>query len=174
MRAVYAEAAQASRRSPTEGTARWWRRLWNAIPTARGFTVLAGAAIAVAVAATSTALINRPGTPLSVPVVATTLAPAIHGQLVYDRGGSQGILTVTGLSAPSAVASGGGVYEVWLVRADGVAVPAAYLTQQPDGTWGAAVRGDIGSYSALAATVEPPGGSRTPSAARVLQATLSN
>jgi anti-sigma-K factor RskA len=174
MRAVYAEAAEAGRRAAPQRAAPRWRHLWNAIPTARGFTVLAAAAVAVAIAVTSVSLSNRQGTPVSVPLAATTLAPAAHGQLVYDRGGSQGVLTVTGLPAPSALASGGGVYEVWLVHADGVPVPAAYLTQQPDGTWSAAVRGDIGSYALVAATVEPPGGSHTPSAARVLQATLSN
>jgi anti-sigma-K factor RskA len=109
-----------------------------------------------------------------VPLAATALAPTAHGQLVYDRGGSGGVVTVTGLSSPSTITRGGGVYEVWLVRPDGVPVPAAYLSQQPDGTWSAAVNGNISSYSLVAATVEPAGGSRTPSAVRVFQASLNN
>jgi anti-sigma-K factor RskA len=174
MRAVYAEAEQAGRRAASVETAPWWRRLWNAIPRARGFTVLAAAAVVVAIAATSWSAINSQDTPITVPLAATALAPTAHGQLVYDWGGTQGVLTVTGLSSPSTIAKGGGVYEVWLVRPDGVPVPAAYLSQQPDGTWSAAVNANINSYSVVAATVEPPGGSHTPSAARVFQATLNN
>ena len=156
-----------------DGTTPWWHRLWNARPRALWFTVLAGAAVVVAIAATSWSVINSQDTPITVPLAATALAPTAHGQLVYDRG-SGGVLTVDGLSSPSTVAKGGGVYEVWLVPTDGAPVPAAYLSQQPDGTWSAAVNGNIGSYSAIAATVEPAGGSRTPSAARVFQAALTN
>jgi anti-sigma-K factor RskA len=147
--------------------------MWDAIPRSRGFTVLAAAAVVVAIAATSWSVINSQDTPIAVPLAATALAPTAHGQLLYDRG-SGGVLTVTGLPSPSTVAKGGGVYEVWLVPADGAPVPAAYLSQQPDGTWSAAVNGNVSSYSAIAATVEPAGGSRTPSAVRVFQAALTN
>jgi anti-sigma-K factor RskA len=174
MRAVYAEAEHAGRRSASARTTPWWLRLWNAIPRSRGFTVLAAAAVVVAIAATSWTVINSQDTQVAVPLAATALTPTAHGQLVYDRGGSGGVLTVTGLPPPSTVATGGGVYEVWLVPPAGAPVPAAYLSQQPDGTWSAAVNGNISSYSAVAATVEPAGGSRTPSAVRVFQAALNN
>lgn len=176
MRAVYAEAEQAGRRAAEARSTAWWRRLWIAVPTARGFTVLAAAAVVVAIAATSWALVNRQGapTPVAVSLAATPSAPSAHGQLVYDTGSTQAVLTVTGLPAPQSITAGGAVYEVWLVRPNGTAVAAAYLNQQPDGTWRAAVHGNISGYSAVAATVEPAGGSSAPSGVRVIEGTLTN
>lgn len=176
MRAVYAEAEEAGRRVTAAETTPRRRRLWTGLPAARGFAVLAAAAAVVLIAVTSWALINRQsgGPSVVVGLAATSSAPQARGQLVYDRGGSQAVLTVTGLPAPVTIAAGAGVYEVWLVRPDGAAVAAAYLSHEPDGTWGAALSGDMSTYSMVAATVEPPGGSSAPSGVRVIQATLNN
>jgi anti-sigma-K factor RskA len=175
MRAVYAEAEQVRQRSAAARTT-WWQRLWASIPTARGFTVAAAAGVVLAIAATSWAAVNRQmaPVPVAVPIAAGAPAPGAHGQVVYERGGTLAVLSVTGLPAPSSIVPGGGVYEVWLVPTHGVPVAAAYLNQQPDGTWRAAVQSDVSGYSAIAATVEPAGGSRSPTGVRVLQAALSN
>jgi anti-sigma-K factor RskA len=177
MRAVYAEAEQAGRRVASAHAAPWWRRLWTELPGGRGFTVLAAGAMAALIAVTSWSVISRQSSApaaVTVPLAATASAPQARGQLVYQRGGGEAVLTVTGLPPPVTLAGGGAVYEVWLVRPDGSAVAAAYLSHQPDGTWSAAVPGDMSRYSKVAATVEPPGGSSAPSGVRVIQATLTS
>jgi anti-sigma-K factor RskA len=52
-------------------------------------------------------------------------------------------------------------------------VAAAYLSHNPDGTWSAAVHGDLSAYSVVAATPEPAGGSPTPTAAKVIEGSLT-
>jgi anti-sigma-K factor RskA len=177
MRAVYAEAAQASQQPAAVETGSWLRRLWSGVPAARGFTVLAAASVVAVVALTTWSLTARQGAvpaPVAVTVAATGSAPQAHGELVYDRGGTQAVLTVSGLPPPGSIARGDSVYEVWLVRPGVAPVAAAYLSQEPDGTWRAALHGDISTYSAVAATVEPPGGSSAPTGARVIQASIGS
>jgi anti-sigma-K factor RskA len=176
MRAVYAEVEQRDRQSAA-ARGEWWRRFWVHVPSARGFTVLAAAAVVAVIAVTAWTVSNRQnagGARVAVTVAGTAAAPAVHGQLVYDRGGTAAVLTVAGLPAPATIARGDAVYEVWLVRADGAAVAAAFLSQQPDGSWSAALNGDLTRYSAVAATVEPAGGSRSPTGPRVIEAVLSS
>jgi anti-sigma-K factor RskA len=146
------------------------------IPSGRGFTVLAGAAAIAVVAVTSWSLASRQtAAPSSVAVAVTArpVAPAVHGWLTYDRAGGQAMLAVTGLPGAGQVTGRDGVYEVWFIRPDGSTQPAGYLSQSPDGTWTAALRGDMSGYSAVAATAEPLGGSRSPTGPEVLQAPLS-
>jgi anti-sigma-K factor RskA len=172
MRAVYAEAEQAGRRAQAAQTAPWWRRLWAALPSSRGFTVLAGVAAAAVVALAAWTLTTRQNAPpatVSVALRATQGAPNASGQLVYDRGAHQAVLTAVGLPDPATIAGHKAVYEVWVIRTDGVAVPAAYLEQGPDGTWSAALHADMATCKAVAATVEPPGGSRAPTSAPVIE-----
>ncbi len=176
MRAVYAEAEQARERNSRVRPASWWARAWQALPAARGFTVGAAAAAVAVIALASWGVANRqPAAPASVAVVlaATQAAPQAHGELTYTRGGRQAVLTATGLPSPSSVVAGRSVYEVWLIRSDGSAVAAAYLTHNPDGSWAAVVHGDMSAYTAVAATPEPAGGSRAPTGARVIQGTLT-
>jgi anti-sigma-K factor RskA len=176
MRAVYAEAEQLDRQS-TAARGEWWRRFWERVPSARGFTVVAAAALVAVIAVTVWSVsdrLNAVPAPVAVTVAGTPAAPAAHGQVVYDRGGTAAVLTVAGLPAPATIARSDAVYEVWLVRPDGAAVAAAFLNREPDGSWRAALHGDLTRYSAVAATVEPPGGSPSPTGARVLQAMLSS
>jgi anti-sigma-K factor RskA len=176
MRAVYAEAEQLDRQSAA-ARGEWWRRFWGYVPSARGFTVLAAAAVVAVIAVTAWSVANRQNAlpaPVAVTVAGTAAAPAAHGQVVYDRGGTSAVLTVAGLPAPATIARGDAVYEVWLVRPDGGAVAAAFLSQEPDGSWRAALNGDLTRYSAVAATVEPSGGSPSPTGARVIHAVLSS
>jgi hypothetical protein len=175
MRAVYAEAAQAKERAPQGGATSWWARLWRVVPTSRGFTVAAAAsAIALIGVAVWGASGRQQPAPMTVAVAftPTPAAPHAHGELTWDRGGSEAVLTATGLPNPASVVAGHSVYEVWLVRSNGSAVGAAYLSQAPDGSWSAAIHGDMSLYAAVAATPEPPGGSPKPTGARVIQASL--
>ncbi len=177
MRAVYAVAAEAKERAARTRPSSWWARAWQALPASRGFTVAAAAAaVAVIVLAASRATNGQPVRPASVAVAlaATGVAPHAHGSLTYVRGGSEAVLTATGLPSPDSVVAGRAVYEVWLIRRDGSAVGAAYLSHNPDGSWSAAVHGDLTAYSAVAATPEPAGGSPTPTGARVFQGSLSS
>ncbi|HEX4754846.1 MAG TPA: anti-sigma factor [Candidatus Dormibacteraeota bacterium] len=176
MKAVYAEAAAAADQASAGEQGPWWRRVWARVPAGRGFTVLAGAAAVAVVAVSAWALAGRQPSlqrSASVAVGGMPAAPGAHGQLVMDRADGQAVLTVTGLPGPPQVAGGSGVYEVWLIPAGGSPVPAAFLTRAPDGTWTAAIHGDVGSYATLAATAEPPGGSSAPTGPRVLEASLT-
>ncbi len=171
MRAVYAEAAQPAAAAPRS----WLRRMWSALPTGRGFTVAAAVAAVAVIALSSWMVLHRQGgapASVSVALVSTPAAPHAHGQLVYTPGASLAVLTVTGLAGPASLAGGSSVYEVWLIRSDGGAVAAAYLSHEPDGTWSAALHGDMGAYASVAATVEPQGGSPAPTGAKVVEGHL--
>jgi anti-sigma-K factor RskA len=175
MRAVYAEAAEARERAIRTRPASWWARAWQALPASRGFTVAAAAAAVAVIALASWRVANRqPGPPASVAValIATQAAPHAHGELTYERGGQQAVLTASGLPSPGSIVAGHSVYEVWLIRSNGSAVAAAYLSHNPDGTWSAVVHADLSAYAAVAATPEPAGGSSAPTAARVMQGAL--
>jgi anti-sigma-K factor RskA len=177
MRAVYAEAEQARERADRTRPSSWWARAWQALPVSRGFTIAAAAAAVAVVGLASWGVINRPtSAPASVAVAltATQAAPHAHGVLTYDRGSTEAVLTATGLPSPGSVVAGRAVYEVWLIRPNGSAVAAAYLSHNPDGTWSAAVHGDLSAYSAVAATPEPPGGSPSPTGAKVMQGALKH
>lgn len=176
MKAVYAEAAATAALARPSAPAPWLRRAWSRVPIGRGFTVLAGAAGAAVIAVFALALgghLTSAPASAAVAVTAMPAAPHAQGELVMDRADRQAVLTVTGLPAPSQATGGGGVYEVWLIPAGGVPVAAAFLSRAPDGTWTAAIHGDISSFATLAATVEPAGGSSAPSGPQVLQASLT-
>jgi anti-sigma-K factor RskA len=177
MARVYAEAAAPKR---TPGLRERLRHLWDAIPASRGLTVSAAMAAATAVSLLGWNLATRPTPPPESAVVqvsGTTVAPSVHGTLTYDPRSRQAVLTVKGLVGPPTVprsGPGANSYEVWLIRADNSVVAAAYLTLAPDGhTWTAAIDGDLSRYVSLAATVEPPGGSRTPTGPEVIHTVLS-
>ncbi len=177
MRAVYAEAEQARQHPSRVQRSTPWRRLWQALPAARGFTVLAGAAaVALVAVATWGATRQQHAAPATVAVAlrATVVAPQAHGELTYQAGAHVAVLTATGLPSPASVTAGRAVYEVWLIRSNGSAVGEAFLTRDPDGTWTAALRADLGSYTAVALTPEPAGGSPTPTGARVIEGSLTS
>ncbi len=169
MRAVYAEASRSPRQEQTAVPASWWQRLWAGIPAARALTT-AGAFAAVALIAVTSWTLTRPhgGSPtVSVALVASQAAPNAHGQLVIVPSARAAVLTVSGLPSPSAPAGAKNVYEVWLLRPSGAAEAAAYLSQAPDGTWTAAMHGDMSGYASVAATVEPAGGSLAPTGTKL-------
>ncbi|MDQ6856815.1 MAG: anti-sigma factor [Candidatus Dormibacteraeota bacterium] len=177
MRAVYAEAEQAQEHAARDRPSTWWARAWQALPASRGFTVAAAAAaVAIIGLASWRVSSGRPPAPTSVAVAlaATQAAPHAHGVLTYTRGGNEAVLTATGLPGPGSVVPGRTVYEVWLIRPNGTAVAATYLSHNPDGTWSAVVHGNMSAYSVVAATPEPAGGSAAPTGAKVIQGELSS
>jgi anti-sigma-K factor RskA len=118
----------------------------------------------------------QPASPVAVHFRGTNQASDATGILTYDPRTRQSVIVVEGLPAPPrapAPISETDSYELWLIRADNSMVAAAYLTRTPDGhTWTAALSGDLSHYDALEATIEPPGGSRTPTGPEVIHTTL--
>lgn len=170
MKAVYAEAGARRAEAPAHG----WRRLWRLIPSGRGFTLLAAAAAAAIIALVPAGLIGRqtaPTAPVAVELTGTSGAPQVHGRLVYQPGGAA-LVSVSGLPAPARGGGGENVYELWLIKPDGQALPAGYLSQSPNGDWTAALDTGVSGYAKLAATVEPPGGSRAPTGVMVVEGSL--
>lgn len=145
---VYAEAAAA--RAPG---ASWPRRLWLRLPRSRALTAVS----AVAALLLAGALVWRTATPAVNETVTTSGAASI--QLYTDDQDRLATLQVSGLSTPPPGAS---VYEVWLLGSDGAAHPAAYLEQQPEGGYTAAVAGGVSGYTALAISLEPARGDAAP------------
>ena len=173
MRAVYAEAMQGERprRTPLH------RRLMGWLPQGRGFALLAGAAAGVVIGSVSVAGLTHATGPGSSATLAVTLtgqsvAPGAHGRLDYFAGSHEAMLSVTGLASPSAGSTAGAVYEVWLIPSDGIAVPAGFLSRSPGGAWTGAVDGNVMQYRTVAATIEPAGGSQSPTGSRVIQGAI--
>lgn len=178
MAQVYAEASgQRSRSSLLQ-------RLWRRVPSARAFTVATALSTAVAMGAiVVTTRSSRPPAPRSQPasmasfsVTGTTVQPLAHGSVRYDATAQQAVLSVQGLPEPPPAPKGvlPSTYEVWLIRPNAVAVPAALLTESPDHqTWTAVIHGDISRFRSLAATLEPAGGSSSPTGTEVLNGSLT-
>jgi anti-sigma-K factor RskA len=97
----------------------------------------------------------------------TVADPSVQGTLTYYPQTQTAVLSVQGLHKPS-----GQVVEVWLIRPDNRVTAAGYLTQQPDGTWSAAMHGSMRGYSGVAATLEPTDGSPTPTGPQVLSGSV--
>jgi anti-sigma-K factor RskA len=175
MAQVYASTSAQTRAESGPGAVGTLRgllgRAWRAVPAGRGLT-LGGAAAALAAVGLLVWTVG-PGrgggtaAPLSSVVKGPVGGPVVQGSVTYYPQTQTTVLSVHGL-APRATQ----VYEVWLVRPSNAVTAAGYLTEQPDGTWSVALHGSIGDYSAVAATVEPAGGSSTPTGPQVLVGTL--
>jgi anti-sigma-K factor RskA len=160
MAKVYAEAS-ASPALP------WWRRLVNAIPSGRAFTIVGAAAVVAAVVLAVWGA-GRSGQQGPVPyMVSGTTAT---GTLDVNSNGTQGVLTVKGLAPLPATE----VYEVWLIPPHGSPQGVAFLSPGPNGgPWTAVMNGNMAGYKSIAATVEPAGGSAVPSNTEVLSGQLA-
>jgi anti-sigma-K factor RskA len=162
MAQVYAEATAVEAQLP------WWRRLVAAIPANRAFTAAGAAAVVVAIALGVWGATGRQAaTPLSREyMVSGTTA---SGALAVDTVTNQAVLTVQGLDPLPASK----VYEVWLIPDQGSPKGVAFLSPRPSGgAWTAVVSGSLSGYKSIAATVEPAGGSPTPSQTVVLSGQL--
>ncbi len=160
MAQVYAEATAAPRLP-------WWRRLIAGIPENRAFTVVGAAAVVAAVAlGIWGAGRNAAPAPVAYSVSGTTAT----GVLAVATQPAQAVLTVKGLQPlPSSK-----VYEVWLIPNQGSPKPVGFLSPGvAGGPWTAVVPGSLAGYKSIAATVEPAGGSATPSNTEVLSGQLA-
>ena len=160
MATVYAEAAPAGQ-GPSSSRL---RRLWQRLPRSR--TLTAGSAAAAIVLAG--VLAWRTATPTVRHVVATAGSATID--LYSDAQDGTANLQVSRLPSPPTNAA---VYEVWLVPGQGPARPAAYLVQQPDGAYSAAVNGVLSRYTTLAISLEPTRGDPAPRGPIVATVSLS-
>jgi hypothetical protein len=80
--------------------------------------------------------------------------------------------TLTANGLPPAAA--GKTYMVWIQRKDGAVEPtSAFFTPGRDGSATASMPGDMGDVKAVLVNTEPVGGSRAPTSAPVLTASLS-
>jgi len=164
MAQVYAEATA----SPTVP---WWRRLIDAIPASRTFTVVGAAAVIAAIAfgiwgATGRTNLPQPPATISYSVSGTTAT----GTLDVPAGGTPAVLMVNGLQSLPITKT----YEVWLIPPQGSPKGVAFLSPSPAvGGWVAVVPGSLAGYKSLAATVEPAGGSPNPSNTEVLSGQLT-
>lgn len=172
MRQVYGETSQAPAESRWNAVrqALTWRRL---LPV--GGAAVTVAAVVVAIVAVSTRPSTGSDTSRTYTVVGTTSAPGVQGTLSYDPGGQQAVMTLTGLPEPAAAAGvTPDVYEVWLVRGNGVTQGVAFLTQSPlTHAWTTVIHTDLSQYVAVAATAEPYGGSLQPTSPQLVSAQLT-
>jgi anti-sigma-K factor RskA len=161
MAQVYAESTASARRP-------WWRRLVAAIPSSRTFTAVGAVAVVAAIVLGIYAVAGRSTSPA--PVAYTVSGTTATGTLAVDAASAQAVLTVKGLAAlPSSEA-----YEVWLIPPQGSPKGVAFLSPGlGGGPWTAVVRGSLAGYKSIAATVEPAGGSSTPSNTEVLSGQLT-
>lgn len=143
----------------------WWRRLYNAIPSGRALTVVGAVAV---VAAVVFAIWGATGRNAEQPVAYIVSGTTATGTLDVS-GGTQGVLSVQGLNPLPATE----VYEVWLIPRQGSPKGVAFLSPGPNGgPWTAVMHGNMAAYKSIAATIEPAGGSPTPSTTVVLSGQL--
>lgn len=162
MQTVYAEARVSS------GRQRRWSARRPSLPHWRTLSLVGGAAAAAVAVAV---VLHTAQSPVhTFTVYGTTNDPAVHGTLTYYSDSKQAVMRVSGLPPPLSVAGAPPlVYEVWLVRAGGAALGAAFLGQSPNSTsWSTVMHADLAHVVAVAATAEPAGGSPQPTGPQLL------
>jgi hypothetical protein len=127
---------------------------------AHGWAIVAGAALAVTIAAIATVALDR-GSPAHRPVPPTN---ATHASLRQTGSGAE--LVVTRMPEPPI----GEVYEVWLDHGGSSPRPTdALFTVTRAGDGSVDVPGPLRGVRAVVVTSEPLGGSSTPTSAPVLR-----
>jgi anti-sigma-K factor RskA len=165
--AVYSSAAGGRLRR------RRLRSLWQLIPQSRAATLVAAAGVAAAVVLGVWGATRSTAPPAQTfPVMATTYAPAVQGDVTYYASTARTVVSVSGLPEPPA-GSGLSVFVLWLIPQAGSPTPAAFLTRAPQGAvWTAVVRGDLSRYKSLAATAETNPAANAPSGPEVFSVTI--
>lgn len=163
MAQVYAEAS-------APPSVPWWRRVVAAIPASRALTVVGAAAVVAAIVFGVWGASSRMGSQIPISVSYAVSGTTATGALAVGGGETPAVLTVHGLQPlPSTK-----VYEVWLIPPQGSPKGVAFLSPNPNGgVWTAVVPGSLAGYKSIAATVEPVGGSPTPSNTEVLSGQLT-
>ena len=96
------------------------------------------------------------------------LGAAAPGRFLYSASLDRGVLVAQGLSDPGAHET----YELWLIH-DGTPVPAGLFRPDPSGIAVADISGIVRGAELVAVTIEPAGGSETPTGAVLASAELS-
>ena len=135
----------------------------------------AAAAVAIAVGGIAWGPWSDPGSPLDQVVsaadatrVSSTSGP-VTAEVAYSRQLGKGAITVTGLPA----APDGKTYQLWYIGADGAARSAGLLDPDDDGRGAMLLEGDPNAAAAVGMTVEPAGGSPSPTTDPVVVLTLA-
>lgn len=124
----------------------------------------AAAAVAIAVGGIAWGPWSDPASPVDQVVSAadatrvSRTTGTMTAEVAYSRQLGKGAITVTGLPA----APDGKTYQLWYVGADDVARSAGLLDAEADGTASMVLEGDPNSAAAVGMTVEPAGGSPSP------------
>jgi len=79
------------------------------------------------------------------------------------------MMVASGVPAPPA----GKTYELWTITSDGTARPAGTWAPGPHGGAAVPIDGDLATTTAVAVTVEPKGGSTTPTTAPIAKVTMA-
>ena len=135
----------------------------------------AAAAAAIAVGGIAWGPWSDPASPLDQVVsaadatrVSSTSGP-VTAEVAYSRQLGKGAITVTGLPA----APDGKTYQLWYIGADGAARSAGLLDPDDDGRGAMLLEGDPNAAAAVGMTVEPAGGSPSPTTDPVVVLTLA-
>ena len=96
------------------------------------------------------------------------LGAATPGRFLYSPSLDQGVLVAHGLADPGAHET----YELWLIH-DGTPVPAGVFRPDASGAAVADISGIVRGAELVAVTIEPAGGSETPTGAVLASAELS-
>jgi hypothetical protein len=154
------DAVLSAARSDTVRTLRP-RRNWRQVALAAAAAVVIGlGALGVGMALRPAAAPSAAEQIFAAPDVRTVsgeLPTGGQATLVFSRERDAAYLVMNNVPPPSA----GTVYQMWLLR-DGQAVPAGTMDSASVTPSTTAVVPDIGDSTALAFTVEPPGGSAQP------------
>ena len=105
------------------------------------------------------------------PMISTTSGSSDATAMVYmdpDPNGWGGVVAFRGMTAPPS----GQVYQLWMIQ-DGQALPGPTFTPDSDGEATVQVPGDAANSQAMAITMEPDGGSETPSTTPIMQGDLT-
>lgn len=105
------------------------------------------------------------------PMVSTTTGTSDAKGMVYmdpDPNGWGGIVAFRGMSQPPS----GQVYQLWMIE-DGQAIPGPTFTPDDSGEAMVQVTGDAATSQAMAITMEPDGGSDTPSTTPIMQGDMT-
>ncbi|EME22108.1 anti-sigma factor [Rhodococcus triatomae] len=169
--AIAAERPDAADR-PVDLATRRSRRL-------RTIVLAAAAAVVVAVGGgvVATRLLTDEPAPTAAQVLAAddvrTSSGAIEGggtaTVVYSKDADAGVLVMNNVTPPTE----GTVYQMWLVEDDNAMVPAGTMDATAVAPSTTAVLDGIGGATALAFTVEPPGGSAQPTSPPFAQLPLT-
>jgi len=150
----------------------WWQRLAHLMQRPTPMWGLASLFLILALAVGNVLLwqrLNQPEVMRTVTLTGTAAAPGASGVVVISTGGEYGTLVVDGLLALDE----GQQYQLWLIR-DGQRTSGAVFSVSQGGYSSVPISSPepLSNYSAFGVTIEPAGGSSSPTGDKVLAGTL--